>query len=58
MKKDDLIIEKVIKNVGVIYFNRPEKINALNLEMVRDIKRILEKWEDDDNIRAVLLDSK
>lgn len=58
MKKDDLIIEKVIKNVGVIYFNRPEKINALNLEMVRDIKRILEKWEYDDNIRAVLLDSK
>lgn len=58
MKKDDLIIEKVIKNVGIIYFNRPEKINALNLEMIRDISKILKKWEEDDNIKAVLLDSK
>ena len=58
MKKDDLIIEKVIKNVGVIYFNRPDKINALNLKMIRDISKILKKWEEDDDIRAILLDSK
>lgn len=58
MKKDDLIIEKVIKNVGIIYFNRPDKINALNLKMIRGISKILKKWEEDDNIKAVLLDSK
>ncbi|WP_019139419.1 enoyl-CoA hydratase/isomerase family protein [Peptoniphilus timonensis] len=58
MKKDDLIVEKVVKNVGLIYFNRPDKINALNLKMVRDISKILKKWEEDDNIKAVLLDSK
>lgn len=57
MKKDDFIISKVIKNVGLIYFNRPNKINAINLKMVKDMRSILEKWEEDDEIRAVLFDS-
>ena len=58
MKKDDFIIIKVIKNVGIIYFNRPKKINAINLKMVKDIRNILEKWEKDDGIRAILFESK
>ena len=58
MKKDDFIISKVIKNVGIIYFNRPKKINAINLKMVKDIRNILEKWEKDDGIRAILFESK
>lgn len=57
MKKDDFIISKVIKNVGIIYFNRPKKINAINLKMVKDIRNILEKWEKDDGIRAILFES-
>lgn len=57
MKKDDFIISKVIKNVGIIYFNRPDKINAINLKMVKDIRNILEKWEKDDGIRAILFES-
>lgn len=57
MKKDDFIISKVIKNVGVIYFNRPDKINAINLKMVKDIKNILEKWEEDNEVRAILFES-
>lgn len=58
MKKDDFIISKVIKNVGIIYFNRPKKINAINLKMVKDIRNILEKWENNDGIRAILFESK
>lgn len=53
----ELVISKVINKLGVIYFNRPEKLNALNFEMIIKIREILEKWEDDDNIRAVLFDS-
>ncbi|OLR65778.1 enoyl-CoA hydratase/isomerase family protein [Peptoniphilus porci] len=52
-----MVIEKVIKNVGVIYLNRPEKINALNLEMINKIQEILERWESDENIRVVLFDT-
>lgn len=54
---NDLIIEKVIKNVGVIYLNRPEKINALNFEMINKIQEILEKWEKNESIRVVLFDT-
>lgn len=53
----ELVISKVINKVGVIYLNRPEKLNALNFEMIIKIREILEKWEDDDKIRAVLFDS-
>ena len=53
----DFIIPKVINKVGVIYLNNPRKLNALNFEMIIKIREILEKWKDDENIRAVLFDS-
>ena len=39
----ELIISKVINKLGVIYLNRPEKLNALNFEMIIKIREILEK---------------
>ena len=53
----DFIIPKVINRVGVIYLNNPRKLNALNFEMIKKIREILEKWGDDENIKAVLFDS-
>lgn len=53
----DFVIPKVINKVGVIYLNNPRKLNALNFEMIIKIREILEEWEDDGNIRAVLFDS-
>lgn len=52
-----MIKEKIIENVGIIYLDRPKIINSLNLEMVKDIEKILKKWENDDKIKAVLFDS-
>ena len=52
-----MIEEKIIENVGIIYLDRPKIINSLNLEMVKDIEKILKKWENDDKIKAVLFDS-
>ena len=52
-----MIKEKIIENVGIIYLDRPKIINSLNLEMVKDIEKILKKWENDDNIKAILFDS-
>lgn len=51
-----MIIEKVVDHVGVIYLDRPEKINALTLEMIEKIDHTLKKWETDYNIRAVMID--
>ena len=36
-----MIREKIIENVGIIYLDRPEIINSLNMEMVKDIEKIL-----------------
>lgn len=52
-----MIKEKIIENLGIIYLDRPKVLNALNLEMIQSIEKIFKKWEDDDNIRAVLFDS-
>ncbi len=42
-------------NVLVLSFNRPEKVNAINSEMEISLYDALQKAENDDNIRAVLL---
>ena len=52
-----MIETKIIENVGVIYLAKPDLINALDIDMVRNIKSTLESWERDENIRAILLDS-
>ena len=52
-----MIREIVKNNIGIIYLDRAEKINALNLKMIDKIHTILEKWKDDRRIRAVLFDS-
>lgn len=52
-----MIKEKIKEKLGIIYLDRPQKINALTLAMIRDIRKILEKWEENEEIRAILFDS-
>ncbi len=52
-----MIKERIVENVGIIYLNRPKQINALNTDMIKEIKNILIKWESDDRIKLVLFDS-
>lgn len=52
----DQIISKVIGHLGHITLNRPKALNALTLEMCEEITRLLTAWEQDSNIRAVLVD--
>ncbi|MDU2566414.1 enoyl-CoA hydratase/isomerase family protein [Anaerococcus sp.] len=52
-----MIKEKIIENVGIIYLDRPKQINALNFETIKGIRKILDKWKDNDSIKAVLFDS-
>ncbi|MFK7840380.1 MAG: enoyl-CoA hydratase/isomerase family protein [Bdellovibrionales bacterium] len=40
--------------LGVITLNRPDSLNALSLEMIRQIAVTLKQWEGDDTITAVL----
>jgi enoyl-CoA hydratase len=41
--------------VGLICLNRPEALNALNAQVLRDIAAALDAWEHDDAVRCVVL---
>lgn len=41
--------------VAILTLNRPAKLNAVNLLMLTEIKTIMEKVRDDDNIRALVI---
>jgi enoyl-CoA hydratase/carnithine racemase len=43
--------------LGCIRLNKPKALNALDLEMVEAMHEVLSKWHDDDEIKAVFIDS-
>ena len=50
------IISRVVGNLGHITLNRSKALNALTLDMVREMTRLMVAWEADDNIGAVIVD--
>lgn len=53
-----MIREKIKNKIGIIYLDNKDKLNALDKNMIKEIREILEKWENNDDIRAILFDSK
>lgn len=49
------VITEIRRNVGLITLNRPQALNALSLEMIRDITAALLAWRDDAAVTAVVL---
>jgi enoyl-CoA hydratase/carnithine racemase len=52
---DSLVLTDVIGGLGVITLNRPKALNALSLEMVRELTIVLRGWAHDPTVHAVLL---
>ena len=42
-------------DLAVVTIDRPEKLNALNADVVREIGTVFESLSDDDNVRGVIL---
>lgn len=42
-------------NLGVITLNRPDKLNAINWDMIRAMTQQLKAWESNDTVKAVLV---
>ncbi|MCG3136703.1 MAG: putative enoyl-CoA hydratase echA8 [Phycisphaerae bacterium] len=51
----ELIISSIDQHVGMIKLHRPEVLNALNLELMRQLVEQLEAFEQDENIYVMLL---
>ena len=46
---------EIIRSTGVITLNRPQALNALNIDMAEQFSETLNKWSADKNIKRVLL---
>ncbi len=49
------VTTSVVAGVGQITLNRPAALNALTLDMVRDISSALLQWKDNDTVEAVAI---
>lgn len=54
MLKKTIIVE-IVDRLGIITLNRPDKRNAINIEMRREMIDILRKWRDDRDVLAVII---
>ena len=44
-----------VGHLGFITLNRPKALNALSLAMVRELNHVLQQWQDDAQVRAVVI---
>lgn len=52
----DSLLRRVDGRIGRITLNRPDALNALTPEMLRELSAALTEWADDDRIDAVVID--
>jgi enoyl-CoA hydratase len=52
---DAFVIAETRGHVGVLTLNRPNALNALTLQMIRDLTQALLAWRGDENVSAVVL---
>ena len=50
-----VLTELAPSGVGLITLNRPKVLNALSLEMIRHLTRVLQDWRTDPAVKAVAL---
>src|SRR5271163_5090046 len=51
----DLIISESRDGVGLVTLNRPDKLNALSFDLMREVDDALTGYEEDDAIKAVIV---
>lgn len=52
---ESVILTEVVGGLGVLTLNRPKALNALSLEMVREMSAVLQGWATDEAVHGVLL---
>lgn len=51
----EFIIAERLDGVGFVTLNRPDKLNALSFGLVSELDDVLTGWEEDDEIKAVII---
>lgn len=55
MGSNSPILTEVVGGLGVITLNRPKALNALTLEMVRELTTVLRGWAQDPDVLVLSL---
>lgn len=55
MKNTNDLLSQVRGGIGWITLNRPAALNALSLNMIRNLAQLLKEWEMDPSVRAILI---
>ncbi|QPK79833.1 enoyl-CoA hydratase/isomerase family protein [Corynebacterium lizhenjunii] len=55
MTENSLVLAEVRGRVGILTLNRPKALNALNLEMIRQLHSQLRAWAEDPAVELVIL---
>lgn len=58
MSEYAFIETKVEDYIGIIELNRPKQLNALNRQMMKEIVQVMERYDQDDTVRVILLKGK
>ncbi len=56
MEENNTILTQVDGSIGIISLNRPEDMNAVNLEMLNEIAYQVQSWDYDNNIRCIVIE--
>ncbi len=51
----ETILVEVEDGVGIVTLNRPDKLNAMNRQLMGEVKDVLHKFEGDDSIGCVVI---
>lgn len=54
MEYETILVEKK-EHVAIVTLNRPEKLNAINLQMKKDVYQALTELESEDDVRVVII---
>lgn len=57
LDNNEVLVEERDNGVGVLTLNRPKALNSLNLNMIRIMYKHLKKWEKDEKIKFVVMNS-
>jgi len=52
---DDLVLFQVVDGIGIITINRPKALNALNIEVLKALGKILDQARRDDAVKVLII---
>ena len=55
MEENNTILTQIAGSIGIITLNRPEDMNAVNLEMLNEIAYQVQTWEYDDTVKCIII---